>query len=86
MDHADHEAQLQERLRKIKALEEEILMRENALKNREGARKQILLRLAPSLWEKIASWAEDDFRSVNGQIEFILSEAVRDRFEKRNGK
>ncbi|MCL1879494.1 MAG: Arc family DNA-binding protein [Actinomycetia bacterium] len=47
--------------------------------NKEGAKKQVLLRLSPSLWEQVAKWAEDDFRSINGQIEYILSEAVRKR-------
>lgn len=42
-------------------------------------RKQIVLRLAPKLWNDIAQWAEEDFRSVNGQIEYILSEAVKKR-------
>ncbi len=40
-------------------------------------KKQILLRLSPSLHNDLASWAEDDFRSINGQIEYILSEAVK---------
>ena len=42
-------------------------------------KKQLLLRLSPSLWEELARWAEDDFRSINGQIEYILTEAVRKR-------
>ena len=33
-------------------------------------KKQILLRISPSLWTELAAWAEDDFRSINGQIEF----------------
>ena len=45
----------------------------------EKAKKQILLRIAPSLWEDLAEWAEDDFRSINGQIEFLLTECVRKR-------
>ena len=45
----------------------------------EKDKKQLLLRLSPSLWEEISRWAEDDFRSVNGQIEYILTEAVRKR-------
>lgn len=40
-------------------------------------KKQIPLRLSSSLYEKIAKWAEDDFRSINGQIEFLLTECVR---------
>ncbi len=40
-------------------------------------RKSFLLRLNPELWEEINSWAQHELRSVNGQIEFILREAVR---------
>ena len=47
-------------------------------------KKQIPLRLSTKLYNEIASWAEDDFRSVNGQIEYLLSECVRQR--KKNGK
>lgn len=42
-------------------------------------KKQLLLRLSPSLWEEISRWAEDDFRSINGQIEYLLTEAVKKR-------
>ena len=42
-------------------------------------KKQILLRLSPSLHSDLAKWAEDDFRSINGQIEYLLSEAVKKR-------
>ncbi len=49
----------------------------------ENAKKQIPLRLSPKLYDAIASWAEDDFRSVNGQIEYLLTECVRQR--KKNG-
>lgn len=48
------------------------------------AKKQVPLRLSFDLYEKIAAWAEDDFRSVNGQIEFLLTECVRQR--KKTGK
>lgn len=41
------------------------------------------LRLSPRLYAAIADWAEDDFRSVNGQIEYLLTECVRQR--KKNG-
>lgn len=47
-------------------------------------KKQIPLRLSSKLYNEICSWAEDDFRSVNGQIEYLLSECVRQR--KKNGK
>ncbi len=42
-------------------------------------KKQIPLRLSPKLYNAIAAWAEDDFRSVNGQIEYLLTECVRQR-------
>ncbi len=48
----------------------------------EKDKKQILLRLSPSLWEELAAWAEDDFRSINGQIEYLLTECVRQRRNK----
>lgn len=73
------EQRLQERLARINSLEQEILKREKKLKTREAAKKQLLLRLSPTLWDDIAQWAEDDFRSINGQIEYILSEAVKKR-------
>ena len=47
-------------------------------------KKQVPLRLSAKLYDAIAAWAEDDFRSVNGQIEYLLSECVRQR--KKNGK
>lgn len=42
-------------------------------------KKQVPLRLSPKLYAAIAEWAEDDFRSVNGQIEFLLTECVKKR-------
>lgn len=42
-------------------------------------KKQIPLRLSKKLYDQIASWAEDDFRSVNGQIEYLLTECVKQR-------
>lgn len=47
-------------------------------------KKQIPLRLNEKLYDSIAQWAEDDFRSVNGQIEYLLTECVKQR--KKNGK
>ena len=47
-------------------------------------KKQVPLRLSAKLYDAIAAWAEDDFRSVNGQIEYLLSECVRQR--KKNGR
>ena len=42
-------------------------------------KKSILLRLSPKMWEEISQWAEDEFRSVNGQIEYLISDALRRR-------
>jgi hypothetical protein len=42
-------------------------------------RKAFLLRTDPLLWREIEKWAGDELRSVNGQIEFLLREAVRRR-------
>lgn len=47
-------------------------------------KKQVPLRLSAQLYDAIASWAEDDFRSVNGQIEFLLTECVRQH--RKNGR
>ena len=47
------------------------------------AKKQVPLRISEKLFNDIASGAEDDFRSINGQIEYILSECVKQR--RRNG-
>ena len=71
------EEALAERLARIKAMEEEIIAREKQLKEKEKARKQVLLRLSPSLWNDLAGWAEEDFRSINAQIEYLLADAVR---------
>jgi len=73
----EKEARLRERLERLDALEKEVLRRERELKEKEGERKQVLLRLAPTLWRDIAAWAEEDFRSVNGQIEYLLTECVK---------
>jgi hypothetical protein len=40
------------------------------------SRKPFLLRLNPALYEALESWAQQELRSVNGQIEFILKQAV----------
>ena len=73
------EAELTARLARIEELEAQAIRREKAAKEREKAKKQVLLRLSPSLWDDIAAWAEDDFRSINGQIEYLLTECVKKR-------
>lgn len=76
------EKELEERLARIAALEKEVLQREKSLKEKEKSKKQMLLRLAPSLWDEIAAWAEEDFRSINGQVEYLLTECVRQHKKK----
>lgn len=71
------EAKLQERLNRIAEMEAEIKKKEKSLKEKEKAKKQMLLRLSPGLWDDIAAWAEQDFRSINGQVEYLLTECVK---------
>ena len=47
-------------------------------------KKQVPLRISSKLYNDLARWAEDDFRSINGQIEYILTECVKQR--KNSGK
>jgi hypothetical protein len=42
-------------------------------------RKSFLLRIDPALWAELESWAQDELRSINGQIEYILKQAVQKR-------
>ncbi len=43
------------------------------------SKKSFALRLNEALYVELERWAEDEFRSVNGQVEFLLSEAVKAR-------
>jgi hypothetical protein len=42
-------------------------------------RKSFLLRIPPDLWSELEKWAADELRSVNGQIEYLLRQAVEKR-------
>lgn len=42
-------------------------------------KKQVPLRISKELFDALSIWAEDDFRSLNGQIEYLLTECVRKR-------
>lgn len=42
-------------------------------------RKSFLLRIDPRLWAELESWAADELRSVNGQVEYLLRQAVQKR-------
>lgn len=51
-------------------------------------KKPFVLRLRPEMMEAIEKWAADDFRSINGQIEWVLSESLKkaDRWTKTREK
>lgn len=49
-------------------------------------KKSFLLRVSPELWQELEAWAADELRSVNGQIEYLLREAVRERKRAAGGK
>ena len=42
-------------------------------------RKSFLLRIPPDLWKQLEKWAADELRSVNGQIEYLLRQAMEKR-------
>lgn len=83
MDRLDEkEKKLKARMDALNELEREILKKEKSLKEKEKSKKQVLLRLSPTLWNELAAWAEDDFRSINSQIEYLLAECVKTRKSK----
>ncbi|MFY9213085.1 MAG: PTS ascorbate transporter subunit IIC [Tissierellaceae bacterium] len=49
------------------------------MSKKDNEKKQVLLRISSSLWKELVAWAEDDFRSLNGQIEYLLTESVKKR-------
>jgi len=48
----------------------------------EESRKAFLLRVSPELWKEVETWAQSELRSVNGQIEYLLRQAVSQRKKK----
>jgi hypothetical protein len=50
------------------------------------ARKAFLLRIDPDVLAAVQKWADDDLRSLNGQIEYVLREALRRRGAKAGDK
>ena len=54
-------------------------MEDKTKERKDKEKKQVLLRLSSGLWNELAAWAEDDFRSINGQIEYLLTECVKKR-------
>jgi len=47
-------------------------------------KKAVILRIDPKLWKDLNVWAKDELRSLNGQIEYILREAVKKRKGEKN--
>jgi len=60
------------------------LEKENKAADKSKVKKQVPLRLSKKLYDEIAQWAEDDFRSMNGQIEYLLTECVKHRKGKKD--
>ena len=58
--------------------------KENKAADKSKVKKQVPLRLSKTLYDEIAQWAEDDFRSMNGQIEYLLTECVKHRKGKKD--
>ena len=58
------------------------------MQENKGEKKQIPLRISAELYGELAAWAEDEFRSLNGQIEYLLRECVnaRKRAKRRSDK
>lgn len=50
------------------------------------SKKQVPLRLSAKLYAELSEWAESEFRSVNGQIEYLLTECVKNRKRKSKSK
>jgi hypothetical protein len=44
-----------------------------------GPRKPFLLRIDPALWAELEAWAQAELRSVNGQVEYLIKQAVQKR-------
>ena len=52
----------------------------------DNSKKKIPLRISASLWKELVAWAADDFRSLNGQIEYLLAESVKQRRKRKSAK
>jgi hypothetical protein len=50
------------------------------------SRKSFLLRIDPELWAELERWAAAELRSINGQIEYLLRQAVAQRKGKTGAK
>lgn len=51
----------------------------------KNTKKQLPLRVSENLYEELERWAADEFRSVNGQIEYLLTECVKYRKKGKKG-
>ncbi len=63
-------------------MEKSARRREVITEKENKGKKQIPLRISDSLYKELERWADDEFRSVNGQIEYLLTECVRQRRKK----
>jgi hypothetical protein len=54
-------------------------------KDPKEERKPFLLRIPPELWNELEKWAATELRSVNGQIEYLLRQAVEKRKRSQEG-
>ncbi len=54
------------------------------MENKKG-KKQVPLRISEELYTELERWADDEFRSVNGQIEYLLTECVKYRKKGKRG-
>ncbi|NQX39096.1 hypothetical protein SAMN05421820_102536 [Pedobacter steynii] len=52
----------------------------------EKDKKAFVLRINPALLKEIENWAGDEFRSTNGQIEYLLNEALKSKRKRRINK
>lgn len=52
----------------------------------DDKKKQVPLRISDNLYQELSAWAQDDFRSINGQIEYLLTECVKWRKRKGSAK
>lgn len=81
-DLKQREERLLARLAEVEKREERLREREETLHAAEQEKKQVLLRIPLSLWLSLARWADQDLRSINGQIEYLLTQAVREKNRK----
>ena len=53
------------------------------MEENKNAKKQIPLRISAQLYDELSRWADDEYRSINGQIEYLLHECVKTRRKKK---